>query len=156
VLNYVAVRRRAALLKELVVAQEQIVKLLDQKAQVGDIAVSELTISRVALAKARLDLTEAQRQSVEARVNVAEAIGVSVKALDKVEVSFDLQIEPDAVKHLTSDEIQQQVLLSRTDILSALAEYAAALPTQIPPHPLREKDGSASPGRLRTRPPGVA
>lgn len=125
-LNYVAVRRRAALLKEQVAAQEQIVKLLDQKAQVGDIARSELAISRVTLAKARLDLTEAQRQSVEARVNVAEAIGVSVKALDEVEVSFDLQSEPDAVNHLTSDEIQQQALLSRTDILGALDEYAAA------------------------------
>ena len=125
-LNYVAVRRRAALLKAQVAAQEQIVKLLDQKAQVGDIAVSELTLSRVALAKARLDLTEAQRQSVEARVNVAEAIGVSVKALNEVEVSFDLQNEPNGVNHLTSDEIQQQALLSRTDILGALDEYAAA------------------------------
>lgn len=124
-LNYVAVRHRAGLLKAQVAAQEQIVKLLDQKAQVGDIAVSELTISRVALSKARLDLTEAQRQSVEARVNVAEAIGISVKALNEVEVSFDLPSEPDAVNHLTSDEIQQQALLSRTDILGALAEYAS-------------------------------
>ena len=125
-LNYVAVRRRAVLLKEQVAAQEHIVKLLDQKAQVGDIALSELTISRVALAKARLDLTEAQRQSAEARVNLAEATGVSVKALAEVEISFDLQTAPDGVKHLTSDEIQQQALLSRTDILGALAEYAAA------------------------------
>jgi outer membrane protein, heavy metal efflux system len=125
-LNYVAVRHRAALLKEQVAAREQIVKLLDQKAHVGDIAVSELTISRVALAKARLDLTEARRQSAEARVNLAEAMGVSVKALDEVEVSFDLSSEPDAVNHLTSDEIQQQALLSRTDILGALDEYAAA------------------------------
>lgn len=125
-LNYVAVRRRAALLKEQVAAQEQIVKLLDQKAQVGDIAVSELAISRVALSKARLDLTEAQSQSVEARVNLAEAIGVSAKALDEVEVSFDLRSDSDAVNRLTSDEIQQQALLSRTDILGALNEYAAA------------------------------
>jgi outer membrane protein TolC len=125
-LNYVAVRRRAALLKEQVAAQEQIVKLLDQKAQVGEIAGSELTISRVALSKTRLDLTEAQRQSVEARVNLAEAIGVSVKALDEVEVLFDLKTEPEAAKHLTSDDIQQQALLGRTDILGALAEYAAA------------------------------
>ena len=125
-LNYVAVRRRAALLKEQVAAQEQIVKLLGQKAQVGDIAISELAISRVALSKARLDLTEAQRQSVEARVNVAEAIGISVQALNEVEVSFDLQSEPNGVSHLTSDEIQQQALLSRTDILGALDEYAAA------------------------------
>jgi outer membrane protein TolC len=100
--------------------------LLDQKAQVGEIAGSELTISRVALSKTRLDLTEAQRQSVEARVNLAEAIGVSVKALDEVEVLFDLKTEPEAAKHLTSDDIQQQALLGRTDILGALAEYAAA------------------------------
>ena len=125
-LNLIAVRRRAVLLKGLVAAQEQIVKLLDQKAQLGDIAVSEPTISRVALAKARLDLTEAQRQAVEVRVNLAEAVGVSIKALDEVEVSFDLQTAPDALKHLTSDDIQRQALLGRADILGALAEYAAA------------------------------
>ena len=125
-LSFIAIRRRATLLQELVTVQARIVTLLDQKAQIGDIAVSELTLSRVALARARLDLTEAQRQSAEARVNLAEATGVSVKALDEVEISFDLQTTPDAVKHLTSDEIQRQALLGRADILGSLSEYAAA------------------------------
>ena len=142
-LNYIAAQRRAALLQKQVAAQEQIVKLLGQKAEVGDIASSELTPSRVALSKARLDLADAQQQFAEARVNLAEAIGVSVNALgvppsggntNPVEppeggtpnIAFDFDREPEGVKNLTSMEIQQQALLSRTDILSALAEYAAA------------------------------
>jgi outer membrane protein TolC len=125
-LNYIIAPRRAALLQKQVAAQEQIVKLLGQKAEVGDIAGSELTPSRVALTKARLDLTDAQQRSAEARVNLAEAIGVSVNALVGTWLSFEFQSEPDGVKNLTSEEIQQRALLTRTDILAALAEYAAA------------------------------
>ena len=124
--NFIAVRRREALLKEQVAAQEQIVKLFGLKAEVGDIAGWALTSVRIAVAKARLDLADAQSQFAEARVNLAEAIGVSVNALEGVEFSFDLESEPAATENLTATGIQRQALVSRTDILGALADYAAA------------------------------
>lgn len=125
-LNYIVAQHRTTLLQEQVAAQEQMVKLLGQKAEVGDIASSELTPSRLALTKARLDLADAQQQSAEARVNLAEATGISANALEGVQFFFEFRSEPDGIKNLTATEIQQQALLSRTDILSALAEYAAA------------------------------
>jgi outer membrane protein TolC len=125
-LNYVAAQSRAKFLQEQVAAQEQIEKLLGQRLAVGDIASSELTPARVALAKARLDSADAQRQLAEARVNLAEAVGVSENALGGLEFSFYLQGVPWGVDAFTSEDFRRQALLSRADILGALAEYAAA------------------------------
>ena len=50
--------------------------------------------ARLLLQKVRLDLSDAQRQQVEARVRVAEAIGVPVGALKDVEVAYDLAALP--------------------------------------------------------------
>ena len=125
-LLFVADQSREALLKKQVVAQDQIAKLLEQKIATGDLAGWALTSARIAVAKARLDLAEAQSQSVEARVDLAEAIGVPAGALDGIELAFELQSEPDAAKGLSLPEVRRQALLSRLDILGALADYAAA------------------------------
>jgi len=124
-LDYCVAQRRAAFLQKQVAAMEQIAELLGQKAEVGALAGSEVAPSRVALFKARLDLADAQRQIAEARVNLAEATGVSVNSFQDSNFSFDFDREPTGVKNLTSMEIQRQALLSRSDILRALAEYAA-------------------------------
>lgn len=125
-LNFAVVQRREALLKKQVATQEQLVKLFGQKIEAGDLAGWVLSSARTALTKARLDLTDAQSQFAEARVNLAEAIGVPAGALDAVQFSFELRGAPDTVKNLTLAGVQRQALLSRTDILGALAEYAAA------------------------------
>src|SRR5437667_170854 len=64
------------------------------------------------------------RQSAEARSQLAEAVGLPSSALTDIELSFDgLDQFP---TELTSAEVRRQAALSRTDLLAALAEYAAS------------------------------
>ena len=124
-LDFTAARQREALLQQQLSIQEQIVTLLGQQAQAGAIASSELATFRIALQKARLDLADAQRQQTESRGHLAKAIGLSVHALDTVELVFNLN-DSFGATNLTSAEIRHHALLGRADILGALAEYAAA------------------------------
>jgi outer membrane protein, heavy metal efflux system len=125
-LDYTAARQRAELLQKQLQFQQQIVTLLEQRLQAGWVARTELTLPRVALARAGVDYADAQRQAAQARVRIAEALGLSVKAIDEVEFGFQLSISAEAGKELTSAEARQQALLGRADVLSALAEYAAS------------------------------
>jgi outer membrane protein TolC len=125
-LDFTAASRREALLQGQLQLQEQIVKVLDQQAQAGAIASSEAVTFRIALARAQLDLADAQRQRAEARARVAGVIGVPARALDDTRLAFDLQKDPEAIAALTSAEIRRVALQSRSDILGALAEYAAS------------------------------
>ena len=100
------------------------VRILEGQYQAGAISAFELTQARLAADSARLALRDAERRTLEARARLADAIGVAVDALDGVEFSFEgfdeLPTGLDAVG------ARQQALLNRSDILSALAEYAAS------------------------------
>jgi outer membrane protein TolC len=125
-LDFTVAQQRRSLLQKQVSIQEQIVKLLVGQVQAGAIASSELATFRIALAKGQLDLADAQLQVVQSRARVAQSIGIPVKALDSTGISFDLLNDPEAAARLSSAEIRHQALLGRSDILEALADYAAA------------------------------
>jgi outer membrane protein TolC len=116
--------RRADLLQKQFSAQQQIVKLLQQRFDTGEISRPELTTAQIALNKTQLDLSDAQSKKSDARSRLAEALGLSEAALDTEELDFDFS-PPDA-KALTSAEARTLALRSRADILGALADYAAA------------------------------
>jgi len=90
------------------------------------VASAEITPARLLLQKARLDLSDAQRQQVEARARVAEAIGIPVSALKDVEIAYDLTSFPADPERLTSIEVRRQALQRRPDLLAALSDYAAS------------------------------
>lgn len=121
-----AAHRRLVLLQGQVEIQERTARLLEQQADAGAIARSELTVARIALAKSRLDLGDAQTQLATARVRTAKAIGVPTVALDDAELSFDPLKDLASQTNLTSAEVRRAALLGRADILGALADYAAA------------------------------
>jgi outer membrane protein TolC len=106
--------------------QSNIVDLLQGQVAVGAIARSETVPFRIAFIKARLDLVDSQRLAAEARARVAEAIGVPLQAVEGFKFSFDAQAFGDALKHFNSVDVRRTALLSRPDILAALAEYAAS------------------------------
>lgn len=116
--------RRAALLQEQFAVQTEIVKQLQQRLDAGAISRPELTIAQIALNKSQLDLSEAQAKRAEAHSRLAQALGVSLAALDGVDLGFDFSTGvPDA---LTSAAARSVALRGRADILGALADYAAA------------------------------
>jgi outer membrane protein, heavy metal efflux system len=125
-IDFTAARQREQLLQEQLSFQEKIVQSLEQRAQAGALSRSELTLVRIALEKIRLDLTDAQRQNAEARIRVADAIGVSAKALEGLDLAYDLSDRPAVASDLTTAEAREQALQGRADILAALAEYAAS------------------------------
>jgi outer membrane protein TolC len=125
-LEYAAARQRTGLLQQQLQFQEQIVTLLEQRFKLGAVARTELTLSRLALTKAQADYADATRQTAEARVRIAEALGLPLKGVEGTEFRFPLAMAPDAADNLTSAEVRRQALLGRADILSALAEYAAS------------------------------
>lgn len=88
-LDSAAAHQRLMLLQGQVSVQEQIAHSLEQQAEAGAIARSELASRRVALQKARLDLADAAGQMVAARARVAEAVGIPLNALGDAELAFD-------------------------------------------------------------------
>ena len=125
-IDFTSAQQRETLLQKQKSIQERIVRSLEQRLQAGAVSSAELTLIRIALDKIRLDLADARQQHAEARVRVAEAIGVSDKALDGLELAFDLSARPSAVSGLLSTNARSQALQNRADILGALAEYAAS------------------------------
>jgi outer membrane protein TolC len=126
VLDFASATRREVLLRKQIEVQEQVVASLEQRREAGALASSEITPARLLLQKARLDLSDAERQQVEARTRVAEGIGVPVSALKAVEVSYDLTALPADLDRLTSGEVRRQALQGRADVLAALSDYAAS------------------------------
>jgi outer membrane protein TolC len=119
-------QQRSSLLQSQLPLQQQIVQRLEQQVQAGAISPSETLPMRLALVRTRLDLAEAQRQSAEARSRVAEAMGLPTRALEGITLLVDLGAEAEPVEELTSAQVRQAALVSRTDVLTALAEYSAA------------------------------
>jgi outer membrane protein TolC len=116
--------RRADLLQKQFFTQQQIVKLLQQRFDLGEIARPELTTAQIALNKTQMDLSDAQSKKSDARSHLAEALGLSEAALDGEELNFDF-LTPETMA-LTSADARKFALRSRADILGALADYAAA------------------------------
>ncbi len=123
-LDLYGARELEALLKQQQSVHGDNVRLLELQHQAGAISAFELTQSRLAADSARLALRDAERQRAEARVQLAAALGVPVRALDEVNFSFQslsqlpADLPPAAARH--------EALLNRADILGALAEYAAS------------------------------
>ncbi len=119
-----AAREAEALLREQQALQAENLRLLEGQHEAGAVSAFEVAQAGIALDSSRLALRDAERQSAEARVQLAEAIGVPAGALDGIKFSFeglDRLPEETAVA-----DARRQALLNRSDILSALAEYAAS------------------------------
>jgi outer membrane protein TolC len=123
-LDFTIATRRAELLQKQFDAQKQIVKLLQERFDTGEISRPELTTAQIALNKTQLDLGGAQSKKSDARSHLAEALGLSEAALDGEELNFDFSTP--AADQLTSADARRVALRSRADILAALADYAAA------------------------------
>jgi cobalt-zinc-cadmium efflux system outer membrane protein len=123
-LDFKIAGRRAALLQQEFAAQREIVRLLQQRFDAGEISRPELTVAQIALNKTQLDLSDARSKQAEARSRLAEALGLGQAALTGENLNFDYSLSD--VKALTSAEARGVALRSRADILAALADYAAA------------------------------
>ena len=115
-------------LETLLAGQQEIqtenVRILEAQMAVGEASPTDLTQARMALAHSKLAADDAAKQNAQARVRLAGALGLPVRALDGIVPSFDGRLLPRL--DLPTTEIRRRALLSRADILSALSEYAGA------------------------------
>jgi cobalt-zinc-cadmium efflux system outer membrane protein len=123
-LNLEAADRSRSLLDAQEMAQSNIVRLLEGQISAGAASGFEQTQARVALDTTRLAREDAQRQYVQARAQLASALGLPVAALAGARFSTeDLEMLP---VELTAPEVRREALLGRADVRGALAEYAAS------------------------------
>jgi outer membrane protein TolC len=119
-----AAREEEALLREQQALQAENLRLLEGQYQAGAVSAFEVAQAGIASDSTRLALLEAERESAEARVQLAGAIGVPAAALEGIRLSFDDLGRLPEVASLA--DARRQALLTRPDILGALAEYAAS------------------------------
>lgn len=123
-LDLYAARQSESLLARQEAAQSNVTRLLQNQYESGNISAYEVTQARIASDTTRLALQQAHRQSAEALASLADAIGLTTHALENVQFSFDeLNHFPTA---LTAPEVRTRAILHRTDVLGALADYAAS------------------------------
>jgi cobalt-zinc-cadmium efflux system outer membrane protein len=123
-LNFLAADRTRGLLDDQVRAQSNVVHLLEGQVAAGEVSGFEMMQARVAFDTAKVSRGDAERQYVQARVQLASAVGLTVKAIEGVRFSDeDFESMP---TDLTAPEVRQQALLGRADVRGALAQYAAS------------------------------
>lgn len=125
-LNLSAAMQTEALRTQQLAHHEEYVRLLEHRLNVGAVSRPEFTQWHLLREQIRLALREAERQTTESRVQLANALGMPVAALAFVELSFEALERSPAPETLSPAEIRQQALFNRPDILAALAEYEAS------------------------------
>jgi outer membrane protein, heavy metal efflux system len=123
-LNLYAARETESLLARQESAQSNVVHLLEGQLAAGSVSSYEVTQARIALDTTRMAWQQAIGQYRQARLQLAGALGVPLRALNGIRLSFSgLNEFP---RELTEPEVRRQALLNRADVRSALAEYAAS------------------------------
>ena len=119
-----AARETESLLARQEMAQSNVLRLLEGQLAAGAVSSYELTQARLTLTTARLARQDATGQVAQARVQLAGALGLPLRALEGVEFSFaGLDQFP---QELTTPEVRRDAILNRADLRGALAEYAAS------------------------------
>jgi cobalt-zinc-cadmium efflux system outer membrane protein len=117
-------RETEHLLKEQQGLQQESLRMVEAQFEAGAISAFERTQARIGAENIRFLLRDAERQSVEARAQLADAIGVPLRALDDVQLSFESLAE--LPKEIPGEQARRNLLLTRPDLLALLAEYAAS------------------------------
>ncbi len=124
-LNFSDAMRREELLGEQFRLQEQWVARLQQRVEAGAIPRADVTPAKITLEKLRLEVAGLRQLKGESTVRLAEAVGISVAALNQAKGIALAWNFPVATK-LTSEAARQRALTHRTDVAATLAEYEAA------------------------------
>ncbi|MGD0781759.1 MAG: TolC family protein [Candidatus Aminicenantales bacterium] len=104
--------------------QTENVRILEAQLAVGEAGPADVTQARLALAGSKLAANDAAKQKDQARIRLAGALGLPLRALDGIEPTFEGWLQPRL--DLPTIEMRRRALLGRADILAALAEYAGA------------------------------
>jgi len=120
-LDIYAARRTEELLSKQQAIQSENVRLLQLQQEAGEVSPFEVSQARITFNNATLALIEAQRDQALAVAKLANAMGVPVSALKSVVFSFDCVTA--IPENIPEQEVRRQAMVSRSDLLGALADY---------------------------------
>lgn len=123
-LAYAAAKRRQELLRALESTQLELAQVVERRLPADAVPPVELSLLRIQLAETRLELIETFQKRMNFREHVAEAVGLPVKALLDVEVTYDFSLPSDYGP--STQELRNRALRNRSDILLALRDYMEA------------------------------
>src|SRR5215469_992945 len=123
-LDFLAARRNEEILTRQAAIQDQIAQLLERELTVGAISPFELTQAQLAASNAKLATDQARLQRASSGSALADAIGITPQAFDGIASS--IVAEDMSAVRTPEDAARRQALVSRSDILAALADYEAA------------------------------
>jgi cobalt-zinc-cadmium efflux system outer membrane protein len=123
-LEMYAASERESLVTEMHDLRAEIVRLLEIQKEAGEVSAYEVTQARIAFDQSRLAAIEAGRAKEEALAGLAVAMGLPLKALNEVKISYDCFCLP--LFEIPPIEVRRQAVINRSDLMSALSEYAAS------------------------------
>lgn len=121
-IEFSAARQKASILENQINTQTEIVSLMEARLKLGAVASVEAHTARIALTRAHAEAADVARAASEAKVRLAEAIGLPLEALDRVRLApLPRYPIPNEISQLRS-----LALHGRADILAALSNYEAS------------------------------
>lgn len=106
--------------------QQAMNQRIEQQVAIGEMGLLEVTRSHVALNQFKLNEDAARKRTAESKVALAAAVGVPVSGLAGIELDFGKLSTPPALQAIPVAKLKAQALLTRPDVLAALADYDAA------------------------------
>lgn len=106
--------------------EEELAAMLKQRLALGEASSPEVTLAEISLNELILSVRDAEKQNAQARVQVASALGLPVDALQNIQISFDFIEQAPLTEDIPLKDLKRTAFLGRSDILSALSEYAAS------------------------------
>jgi outer membrane protein, heavy metal efflux system len=109
--------------------QNELVKMLEKRVQLGALSNTELSLAKLLQQKTLFSLTTEQAKSAEIRAALAADVGLSTEKFNQLNLKT-LDINASFEKQTTQlgepKKLQENALLNRLDIRRSLAKYAAA------------------------------
>lgn len=122
-----AAQDRVTLLRQRLDLQDQLVTLLEHRFAVGEVSALDVARERTSRNQVTLAVRDAERQSVDARAQLATAIGIPLHGLDRINLSFDAFEKPERTgADIATAALRRDALVNRSDVQGLLAEYASA------------------------------
>jgi len=106
--------------------RQETVRIYERRLEVGEVATPIVTAARTDLSRVQLEIEQIRGRIAETRAAVANAIGLSVVALQSLEFSLPGLETPPSESELNLQTVQKTGLMNRLDVQRRLAEYAAA------------------------------
>ncbi|HUZ71449.1 MAG TPA: TolC family protein [Stellaceae bacterium] len=126
-INLWAARRQRTMLRQRLDLENQLVMLLEHRLAAGEASALDVARERINRDRISLAVRNAERGRVEARTELAAAIGIPVPALDGIALSFGVLQRPARPKaDVATGALRREALVDRSDVQSLLAGYAAA------------------------------